>query len=124
MENGSSFARMMRNISDSNTRKWILVCSHDAQYIVQQHTEKDCNHGELKSFCETFPLGHHHVLLYIPNSTNTQDVLKQTVTQVLSTAQNAYAKIFTVFYPENYIKSEAAVSNKTSFSMRGEKFNI
>ena len=99
----------------------ILVCSHDAQYIRRQHKENDCNHGELRSFCENFPLDHHHVLLYIPNSTNIQNVLKQTVTQVLSTAQNAYAKIFTVSYPENFIKSEAAVSKKNSFCIRGEK---
>ena len=67
----------------------ILVCSHDAQYIGRQHKENECNHGELRSFCENFPLDNHHVLLYIPSSTNIQDVLKQAVTQVLSTAQNA-----------------------------------
>ena len=102
----------------------ILVCSHDAQYIRRQHKENDCNHGELRSFCENFPLDHHHVLLYIPNSTNIQDVLKQTVTQVLSTAQNAYAKIFTVSYSENFIKSEAAVSKKIPSALEGKKFNI
>ena len=99
----------------------ILLCSHDAQYIGRQHKENECNQGELRSFCQNFPLDHHHVLLYIPNPTNIHDVLKQSVSQVLSTAQNAYAKIFTVSYPENFIKSEAAASTKSSFCMRGEK---
>ena len=76
---------------------------------------------QLRSFCENFPLDHHHVLLYIPNSTNIQDVLKQTVTHILSTAQNTYAKILTVSYSENFIKLKEAVSKK-SFCVRGQNF--
>lgn len=99
----------------------ILVSSHDAQYIGRQHKESDSDHGDLKRVCQDFPLNHYHVLLYIPNHTNTQDVLKQTVTQVLSTTQNAYAKLLTISYPENFVKSETAVSTKNSFFIRGEK---
>ena len=86
--------------------------------------ENDCNHGELRNLCQNFPLDHRHVLLYIPNPTNIHNVLKRSVAQVLSTAQNAYAKNFTVSYPEKFIKSEADASTKRSFCMRGEKFNL
>lgn len=99
----------------------IFVSSHDAQYIGRQHKETDCSHGQLENVCRDLSRNHYHVLLYIPNTSNIQEVLKETVTQVLSTAQNAHVKLMTVSYPENFIKSEAALSAKSSLSIKGDK---
>ena len=101
----------------------ILVCSHDAQYIRRQHKENDCNHGELRSFCENFPLDHHHVLLYIPNSTNIQDVETDCDTSSINSTERV-CEDFHCFLPREFYKVRGSCFKKNSFCIRGKKFNI
>ena len=47
--------------------------------------------------------------------------LKQTVIQVLSTAQNAHFKLMTFSYPENFLRAETNKINTSAISVRSEK---
>ena len=85
----------------------ILMCSQNAQYVSRQHQENDVTFGHLDGICQTLPSNHHRTLLFIPACVNAEKILKQTIIQVLSTAQNAHVKLMTVSYPENFLRAEA-----------------
>ena len=99
----------------------ILICSQNAQYVSRQHQENDVNFGHLDGICQTLPSNHHHTLLFIPACVDAEKILKQTIMQVLSTAQNAHVKLMTVSYPENFLRSETNKLNTSAISVRGEK---
>ena len=99
----------------------ILMCSQNAQYVSRQHQEKDVNLGHLDGICQTLPSNHHDTLLFTPVCVDAQKILKQTIMQVLSTAQNAHVKFMTVSYPENFLRAETNKLNTSAISVRGEK---
>ena len=99
----------------------ILMFSQNAQYVSRQHQENDVNFGHLDGICQTLPSNHHHILLFIPACVNAEKILKQTIIQVLSTAQNAHVKLMTVSYPENFLRAETNKLNASAISVRGEK---
>ena len=97
----------------------ILMCSQNAQYVSRQHQENDVNFGHLDGICQTLPSNHHHTLLLIPASVDAEKILKQTIMQVLSTAQNAHVKLMTVSYTENFSQSRnKQIKHKCHFSQR------
>ena len=65
----------------------ILSNSHKCQFIGRVHTKEDSTNGSLDEFCEVMPTNHHHVLLYLPQSTNAETMLKQTISQILNNGQ-------------------------------------
>ena len=99
----------------------ILMCSQNAQYVSRQHEGNDVNLGHLDGICQTLPSNHHHTLLFIPACVDAEKTLKQTIMQVLSTAQNAHVKLMTVSYPENFLRAETNKLNTSAISVRGEK---
>ena len=99
----------------------IGMCSQNAQYVSRQHQENEVNFGHLDGICETLHLNHHHTLLFIPDYSKAENLLKQTIIQVLSTAQNAPVKLMTVSYPENFLRAEKNKSTTSTISVSGEK---
>ena len=99
----------------------IFMCSQNAQYISRQHQENVVIFGHLDGICQTLPSNHHHTLLFIPACVDAEKILKQTIIQVLSTAQNAHVKLMTVSYPENFLTAEINKLNTSAISVRGEK---
>ena len=97
----------------------ILMCSQNAQYVSRQHQENDVNFGHLDGICQTLPSNHHHTLLFIPACVDAEQILEQTIIQVLSTAQNAHVKLMTVSHPENFLRAETnKFKHKSHFSHR------
>ena len=88
----------------------ILMCSQNAQPVSRQHQENEVNFGHLDGICETLPLNNHHSLLVVPDYSKAENLLKQTIIQVLSTAQKAHLKLMTVSYPENFLRAETDVN--------------
>ena len=99
----------------------ILMCSQNAQNVSRKHQENDINLGHLDGNCQTLPSNHLHTLLFIPACVDAEKFLKQTIMQVLSTAQNAHVKLMTVSYPENFLRAETNKLNTSAISVRGEK---
>ena len=97
------------------------MCSQNAQYVSRQHQENEVNFGHLDGICETLPSNHHHTLLFIPDYSKAENLLKQTFIQVLSTAQNSHVKLMTVSYPKNFLRAETNKSITSTISVRGEK---
>ena len=99
----------------------ILSNSHKCQFIGRIHTKEDSTNGSLDEFCEAMPTNHHHVLLYLPQSTNAETMLKQTISQVLSNEQWAKVRLLTVSYPENFLKTETSTFCHRSLIVEGER---
>ena len=100
----------------------ILMCSHNAQYSSREHLQNEFSCGQLEEICQTISSNHHHTLLYLPDCAEAETFVKQTILQVLSTANNARVKLMTVSYPENFLRAET--NNKSAASaiwVRGEK---
>ena len=89
----------------------ILMWSHNAQYVSRQHQENEVNFGHLDGLCETLPSNHHATLQFIPNCSKAENILKQTIIQVLSAAQNAHVKLMTVSSPENFFSEQKQKSH-------------
>ena len=53
-------------------------------------------------------------------SKEAENFLKQTIIQVLSAAQNAYVKLMTVSYPDNFLRAETNKSTTGSIPVTGE----
>ena len=83
----------------------IQMCSQNAQYVSRQHQVNEVNFGHLDGICETLPSNHHQTLLIIPDYSKAENLLKQTIIQVLSTVQNAHVRLMTVSYPENFLRA-------------------
>ena len=99
-----------------------LMCSHNAKNLSREHLQNEFSCGQLEEICQTVPSNHRHTLLYLPDCAEAETFLKQTILQVLSTANNAHVKLMTVSYPENFLRAET--NNKSaadSISVRGEK---
>ena len=60
------------------------------------------------------------ILLYIPQCTNADTILKQTISQVLSNEQWAKVRLLTVSYPENFLKTETSIFSR-SLVVEGER---
>lgn len=98
-----------------------LATDADCQFIGRVHSKDDPNCDQLEEFCESMPLTHHHVLLYFPQCTNAEKVIRQSVSQVLSNVQTAKIKLLTVSYPENFLTREATIYSNESLIVKGEK---
>ena len=98
----------------------ILSNSHKCQFIGRVHTPEDSSNGSLDEFCEAMPTNHYHLLLYIPQCTNADTILKQTISQVLSNEQWAKVRLLTVSYPENFLKTETSIFSR-SLVVEGER---
>ena len=98
-----------------------LMCSQNAHYVSRQHQENDVNFGHLDGICQTLPSNHHLTLLFIPPHVDAEKMLKQTIIQVLSTAQNAHVKLKTVSYLEKFLRAETNKLNTSTISVRGER---
>ena len=99
----------------------ILSKSHKCQFIGRVHTKEDSRNGSLDEFCEAMPTNHHHLLLYLPQCTNAETMLKQTISQVLSNEQWAKVRLLTVSYPENFLKTETSIFSPRSLIVEGER---
>ena len=99
----------------------ILLCSQNAQKVSRQHQGNDVNFGHLDGICQTLPSNHHHTLLFFPACVDAEKFLKQTIMQVLSTAQNAHVKLMTVSYPESFLRAETNKLNTSAISVSGGK---
>ena len=97
------------------------MCSQNAQYVSRQHLENEVNFGHLEGINETLPSNHHQTLLFIQDYTKAENLLKQSIIQVLSTAQNAHLKLMTVSYPKNFLRAETNKPITQNISIRGEK---
>lgn len=99
----------------------VLSNSHKCQFIGRVHEQEDSSNGSLDEFCQALPPNHHHLLLYLPQCTNAETLLKQTISQVLSNVQWAKVRLLTVSYPENFLKTETSVFPNRTLIIEGER---
>ena len=101
----------------------VLRCSQNARYVSRQHQENEVNFGHLDGICETLPSNHQHTLPFIPDYSKAENLLRQTIIQVLSTAENAHLKLMTDSYPENIVRAETNKSLPVPFQSRAKRCN-
>ena len=95
--------------------------SHKCQFIGNVHEQDAPGNGSLDEFCQALPPNHYHLLLYLPQCTNAETILKQTISKVLSNLQWAKVRLLTVSYPENFLRTEMSSFGNRSFVIEGEK---
>ena len=99
----------------------ILSNSHKCQFIGKVHEQDAPGNGSLDEFCQALPPNHYHLLLYLPQCTNAETFLKQTISKVLSNLQWANVRLLTVSYPENFLRTEMSSFGNRSFVIEGER---
>jgi len=99
----------------------VLSNANDCQFIFRKHKNGENSNGELNDFCQSMPSNHSHILLYLPQISGAEKLIKQSISQTLLHVQNAKVKLLTLSYPESFLKAETSIFQDESLVIKGER---
>ena len=99
----------------------ILMCLQNAQYVRRQHQENDVSFGYPDGICQTLPPNHDHTLLFFATCVNATKLPRQTIIQILSTAQNSHVELMKGSCPEEFLRAEINVLNTSAIFTQRQK---